>query len=86
MVGHPVKQITYFSDGEIVEEHSDGVSGFYNELTFPVFLSFGNEFDFGNWKILLGAKAYYSFTKLFSRPMTLPVHYYGFGIVTGVKF
>ena len=85
-MGHPVKQVTYFNDGSIIELHGRIIFFQNNEITFPVFLNFGNEFDLGNWKILLGAKAYYSLSKISTGPMSLPEHYYGFGIVTGVKF
>lgn len=54
-------------------------------VTFPAMLSFGNEFDLGSVKLLLGAKAYYSLNTV-RQFGNNNGKYYGFGIMTGIKF
>jgi hypothetical protein len=57
----------------------------YHKISLPLMLNFGNEFDLKSVKILLGVKGFYSL----NNQSDLPVysgHYYGVGIVTGVRF
>lgn len=55
------------------------------KVTFPAMLSFGNEFDLGSVKLLLGAKAYYSLNTV-RQFGNNNGKYYGFGVMTGMKF
>ena len=63
------------------EQNLYGVS----KITYSLLLSIGDEIRFNSWSILLGLKGYYSLNEIGGRP-TYPRHYYGFGIMTGVKF
>lgn len=86
-VGRPVQQTFFFTDGSVASENPGGPSEAisYKKLSAPLFLSFGNEFDLNGLKIMIGAKAYYSLTGL-QRFHFIPNNYYGFGLVTGVRF
>lgn len=86
-IGHPTRQVTYFNDGSIINSHFDAnpdVFG-YKKFSVPLMLSIGNEIDFHGMKILLGAKAYYSLSTLRTSQFE-PQHYFGIGIVTGIRF
>lgn len=57
----------------------------YRRFSQPLFLSFGNEIDLNSIKLLRGVKCYYSINDL-SEILRPTGHYFGIGIVTGVKF
>ncbi len=77
----------YYTDGSVIEiEHKDKDNiDNINETTYPLFLSFGNEIRMKSYSILLGVKGYYSLNSLGERASNAG-HYYGFGVVTGVRF
>jgi hypothetical protein len=86
-VSNSMKDVIYLQDGsstgnEWVDEHN-----IYdvNEATYPLLLSIGNEIKFNSWSLMLGMKGYYSLNSIGQRA-TNAGHYYGFGIMTGVKF
>lgn len=57
----------------------------YRSVIFPAMLSFGNEFDLGDIKLLLGIKTYYSLNRVQQTGHTNG-KYYGLGVMTGVRF
>lgn len=59
--------------------------GLERKVTFPFMLSFGNEFDLGSVKLMLGVKGYYSLNKVRSFGANNG-KYYGIGVMTGIKF
>lgn len=76
----------YFSENSVTILGStsflrDGVA--FNSVTYPVFLNFGNEFNLGKIKLIVGFKGYYSLNNIGAT--TNERHYYGFGLMTGVK-
>lgn len=60
-------------------------SGLQRRVTYPFLLSFGNEFDLGAVKLMLGVKGYYSLSNVRSFGANNG-KYYGIGIMTGIKF
>ena len=60
-------------------------SGLERSITFPAILSFGNEFDLGSVKLLLGVKSYYSLNTV-RRFGNNNGKYFGFGVMTGMRF
>lgn len=56
-----------------------------NSITYPLLLTIGDEIRFNSWSMMIGLKGYYGLNEIGGRP-TYPRHYYGFGIMTGVKF
>ncbi|MEP6796483.1 MAG: hypothetical protein ABJB16_19300 [Saprospiraceae bacterium] len=85
---HFINQTSFF-----IENHTSQTSGFggassdfgFNKITLPLILNLGTEFDVKPVKILFGIKAYYSLDKM-SEILTFSRHYYGVGVMTGVKF
>ena len=89
-LSRPSFQITHLADGSVVKNRyniSQDLWG-YKNLTVPLMLTVGKEIPMGPVKLLLGAKGYYSLTKLkYDMPRSQPSsHYFGFGIMAGVKF
>ncbi len=85
--GNTDKSHFYLSDGSQEEGKSDDDMNIrdVNEITYPVFLSFGNEIKMKNCSVMLGVKGYYSLNPI-GNQYTNSGHYYGFGVVGGVKF
>lgn len=86
-VYNKMKDAIFYSDGTEVGNEWVDKNNVYDmsKTTFPLFLTIGDEFRFNNWSILIGLKGYYSLNDIGGRA-TYPRHYYGFGIMTGVKF
>ena len=81
------KSYWYYTDGSELESEyidKDNIDNI-NETTYPLFLSIGNEIRMKSYSILLGVKGYYSLNSLGQRASNAG-HYYGFGVVTGVRF
>ena len=81
------KSYWYYTDGSELESDyidKDNIDNI-NETTYPLFLSIGNEIRMKSYSILLGVKGYYSLNSLGQRASNAG-HYYGFGVVTGVRF
>ena len=85
--GNCYKDHFYYSDGSQVENSGKDENNLYkvNSTTYPIFLSFGNEIKMKNCSVLLGVKGYYSLN-LIGQANSNTSHYYGIGLVTGVKF
>ena len=85
--GNSSKDHFYYSDGSQIEGSSDDDNNLQdvNEITYPVFLSFGNEIKMKNCSVILGVKGYYSLNSIGNKYFNSG-HYYGFGIVGGVQF
>lgn len=86
-VSNRSKNHWYYTDGSVIEiEQTDKDNiDLINETTYPLFLSLGNEIRMKSYSILLGVKGYYSLNNLGERASN-EGHYYGFGVVTGVRF
>lgn len=86
-VSNKFNNAIYYPDGSVTgskgvdEQNINGV----NNITYPIFLTIGDEIRFNTWSVLLGLKGYYGLNEIGGRP-TYPRHYYGFGIIAGVKF
>ena len=89
-IARPAKQINYLTDGSVITTHHNIVQDVwgYKKLSVPLMLTIGKEIPLGPVKLLLGAKGYYSITKLKHDNTAAfpPTRYYGFGIMTGLKF
>lgn len=85
--GNCFKDHFYFSDRSQQENSGKDEENLYNvnKTTYPVFLSFGNEIKMKNCSVLLGVKGYYSLNLIGTAPSNTS-HYYGIGLITGVKF
>ena len=85
--GNTEKSHYYLSDGSQTEGKSNDEHNIQevNEMTYPVFLSFGNEIKMKNCSVMLGVKGYYSLNQIGNRYYNSG-HYYGFGVIGGVKF
>jgi hypothetical protein len=86
-VANKMKDTFYYQDGSIIKNKWVDKNNIYdvNEVTYPIFLTIGNEVRFNSWSILLGIKGYYSLNSIGERASNSG-HYYGFGVLTGVKF
>jgi hypothetical protein len=86
-VSNRSKNHWHYTDGSELEvEHNDKNNlDQINETTYPIFLSIGNEIRMKSYSILLGVKGYYSLNSLGQKDINAG-HYYGFGVVTGVRF
>lgn len=86
-VGNRMKDEIFYSDGTVVENEWVDEQNVYdvNETTYPLFLTIGDEIRFNSWSVLIGLKGYYALNEIGGR-LTYARHYYGFGIMTGVKF
>jgi len=85
--GNRTKSHFYYSDGSQIENISDDDINLHdvNEMTYPLFLSFGNEIKMKNCCVMLGVKGYYSLNPIGNEYYNSG-HYYGFGVIGGVKF
>jgi len=86
-VSNRIKSHWYYTDGSELESEyidKDNIDNI-NETTYPLFLSVGNEIRMKSYTILLGVKGYYSLNS-FGQRASNAGHYYGFGVVTGVRF
>jgi len=70
---------------EIIESHyNDNFNTpVFNKITYPIFLTIGNEFRYHSVSLLAGIKGFYSFSKSNTHPVGHP---YGVGVMAGVKF
>lgn len=77
----------YYSNGSVIDNETVDEDNIYdvNTATYPVLLTFGNEIIMKNCSVLLGIKGYYSLNEIGNYPDDW-THYYGFGIVCGIKF
>jgi len=85
---HLVSQFDYMlRDNGLSISGTEGQSPdfLYRKVSLPIFLNFGSEIDVKSVKIVIGVKGYYSLNTL-SEFFFPSDHYYGVGIVTGVKF
>jgi hypothetical protein len=75
------------SDGSISSSKGDDINNLYdvNEISYPVFFSFGNEIHLKKYSISLGVKAYYSLNPVGNDDSNYG-HYYGIGILAGMIF
>lgn len=85
--GNSSRDHFYYLDGSEIENKSDDEINLHdvNEMTYPVFMSFGNEIKMKNCSVILGVKGYYSLNPI-GNQYTNSGHYYGFGVVGGVQF
>lgn len=81
------KDVLYANDGTITRGERKDEYNIYdvNTMTFPLFLSLGNEIEFNTCSLLLGVKGYYALNSI-GQHGTNAGHYYGFGLLAGVKF
>jgi hypothetical protein len=81
------QQTSYLTNGiSVRQRHQDDFNNRYNnKITLPVYFTVGHEFDLGYCSMLLGLKGYYSLNKIADIGLQAR-HYYGVGIVTGLKF
>lgn len=76
-----------FVNGDIQSFKEDINDEVFSKITIPSSLIIGYEYALGSIKLLLGIKGYYSLTKLIKERMLFETkNYYGFGIMTGIKF
>ena len=85
--GNRSHDIFYYEDGSQLESETQDIHNFYgvHKNTYPLFLSFGSEVKVGSFAVLLGMKGYYSLNEIGDRYSNAG-HYYGFGVLAGVKF
>lgn len=86
-VPNKMKDAIFYPDGTVegIEWIDENNVYDVNKTTYPLFLTIGDEIRFDSWSILIGLKGYYSLNEIGGRP-TYQRHYYGFGIMAGVKF
>lgn len=93
--GHPTRQYTFtttmgptFNLNSVIVQQFNASDHFfgYRDYSLPLFLTLGSEFDLGVVSMILGVKGYYSLSTLKESQFGPPEHYYGVGVVTGVKF
>ena len=86
-VSNKMKDVLYYKDGTGSGSSWVDENNFYgvNKTTYPLFLTIGDEIRFNSWSVMIGLKGYYGLNEI-SGIFHLPRHYYGFGIMTGVKF
>ncbi len=87
---NPSKQLASVISGNgetIVEQHYNDTfnTPVFDKITYPLFLTIGNEFNFHSMTFIAGIKGYYSLSKS-NLPGLSSRHPYGIGIMTGVKF
>ncbi|HZV70395.1 MAG TPA: hypothetical protein VFG10_12655 [Saprospiraceae bacterium] len=85
---NPTKQWSGVITGngeEIIKSHyNDNFNTpVFNKITYPAFLTIGNEFRYHSVLLVTGIKGYYSFSKSNTHPSGHP---YGVGIMAGVRF
>jgi len=85
-VSHKVVLIHHLLNGETLKETLEFSSGSpeLNKFTTPVMLSIGNDFKMGNANFTLGVNAYYDLNNIVNLSH-LSRHYYGIGILMGVR-
>jgi hypothetical protein len=82
-------QTTHFTSGIILRTRfNDTVNhASNNKFTTPLFLTIGNEFKIGTTTLLVGLKSYYSLNPMASSELDPKrKRYYGFGLLTGLRF
>lgn len=86
-LGTFVRQTSFLTDGSIIEQTYKEVytTDPYSKITTPMFLTIGTEMDFKGFSLLLGVKGYHSMSDI-SNLGFFPSHYYGAGMVAGIKF
>lgn len=86
-VANRQNDVFYYTDGSIAENKWTDVHNLnqVNRMTYPLFLSVGCEIPFSSWSLMLGAKGYYALSPTGDTAYNSG-HYYGFGLLTGVKF
>jgi hypothetical protein len=74
------------NDGDRRVERMDEVyyTGKINSLSVPVFLTLGKEFHMNKMRVMTGIKGYYSLNEVISGAPRNG-HYYGFGLVLGIR-
>ena len=81
------KSTFYFTDGSSSAMNSEDPDNIYqvNAVTYPVFLTFGNEIKVKSCTIAIGMKSYYGLNPI-GKLNQNNGHYYGFGVFGGVNF
>ena len=81
-------QRSYASSGATGKTRwKDDINTRYNhQFTAPCFLTLGHKIDLKYGSILFGVKGYYSLNKIGSDYGIRGKHYYGFGVMTGLRF
>lgn len=87
---NPSKQLASVISGNgetIVEQHYNDTfnTPVFDKMTYPLFLTIGNEFNFNSMTIMAGVKGYYFLSKS-NIPGRSTGHPFGIGIMTGIKF
>lgn len=80
-----LKNHVYYADGSESSSTEEIDGNNINKTTYPVFLSIGYEISMETYSILIGLKGFYSLNPQVENYYE-KWHYYGFGVVTGVKF
>ena len=80
--------ITKYSDGKVEKKSQDEdlYSGKLNSISIPVLLSLGYEFNLGNMSFLSGIMGYYGINKVVRDIPGNNSHYFGLGLLLGLKF
>ena len=86
-ISNKMMTITKYSEGKVEKKSQDEdlYSGKLNSISIPVLLSLGYEFNLGNMSFLSGIKGYYGINKVV-RGISINPHYYGLGLLFGMKF
>ena len=86
-LNNTTQQTTFLTNGTLHQQRFDDEfnNRDNNDFTFPLFLTIGNEFKIGSYSLLVGLKGYYSLNKVANEGLRAN-RYYGFGLVTGLKF
>lgn len=84
-INNRLKHHIYYWDGTVAIEREDLDQEGMNKTTYPIFLSIGHEINMKTYSILIGLKGYYSLNPQ-AENYYEKWHYYGFGVVTGVRF
>lgn len=86
-LNNTTQQTTFLTNGTVHQQrfNDEFNNRTNNNFTFPLFLTMGNEFKLGSLSLMVGVKGYYSLNKISDAGLRSN-RYYGFGLVTGLKF
>ncbi len=86
ILSQTTQTIVYTNGKEEIKKADEKlISGTFNKITLPLLVSIGKEFPIHNIKLLLGIKSYFSINELV-RGVPRNNHYYGIGVLAGIKF
>ena len=85
-VSNKTRQITEFTDGQVVKETRDMQLNFgtHNPLTIPLNIAIGRNINVGKFSFSTGIKGYYSLNQVV-KDVVRDNQYFGFGIFIGME-